>query len=139
MGKKYTAPTSNLATLVIDGLPPHVLGSCDPFCDMNLKELGDFWWTYCHNLISRLPTRQANRHDPLNRLLETDAQTLLDANNATANDFMQRRAEPRLGHVALTKFGLVHLLPALAERISPELKVETMDLVREKYGNATPI
>jgi len=27
----------------------------------------------------------------------------------------------------------------LAERISPELKVETMDLVREKYGNATPI
>ena len=134
MGKTYKAVADNLATKIVDALSPETLGSCDPVCDMNLTELRDFWWAYCYDLISRLPMTNATQLEHSMRVLTTDADALLAANNATSEDFFRKRTEPRLGILQVTRFGFLHLVPTLAETIDPDLKAEVQALIEQKYG-----
>lgn len=136
MGKEYRVDMENLATNVINKLTAPELGSCDRECGMSLVELRDFWFTYCHDLISRLPSTLDEERKKTVRVLMTNAQGLLLANDQVCHEYIRRRVEPRLGHVPLVRFGYVHLLPALAEHISPELKAEINKLIFEKYGSA---
>lgn len=137
MGKEYRANMENLATSVINKITAPEFGACDEHCDMSLVELRDFWFTYCHDILSRLPNMvDQDRSKKTVRLLMTNAQRLLEANDHVCHDYIRRRVEPRLGHVPMVRFGYIHLLPILAEHISPALKAEVKALIFEKYGSA---
>ena len=132
MGKEYSAPSENLATETVALIPPETLGACDEFCDMSLVELRDFWWAYSYDLIRRLPSVKDAQQSP--RMLTASADTLLAANDSTSTEFFMHRTEPRLGTIQVVRFAFKHLLPALAEKFSPDLKTEVQALILEKYG-----
>ncbi len=136
MGKEYRVDIENLATTVINKFTAPEFGSCDKDCDMSLVELRDFWFMYCHDLITRLPSMLDRGQKRTVRVLMTNAQRLLEANDQVCHEYIRRRVEPRLGHVPLVRFGYTHLLPTLAGHISPELKTEIRQLIFEKYGSA---
>jgi len=130
MGEAYTIDTQNTANEVIASLKPEVLGACDPLCGMSLTELRNFWWTYCYFILQQLPV------DVNPRTRMASAETLLEVNNAVAEDFIERRVETRLGRMQIVHFGLLHLLPAMAVKFSPDLKTEVERIIHAKYGQS---